>query len=240
MREYKNKLISKARLDEIRNCIQREDSGCTQSHKRRNSDKENLVNHVKAVILTGGQNKRIGRNKAFLDIGNMTLIECIVDKVNKVFEDVCIVTNSSSEYKHLSIKCIEDILPHKGPLGGIYTGMEFSEKDYIFVFACDMPFLSVELIKYMIGKTSKRFDAIVPMFNQHPEPLHSIYSKGCKEVIKRRLLKNELCVNQIFETVDTLFIAEDLSRFGENPLFDIDTMEDYKKVEFLSVRRWKN
>jgi molybdopterin-guanine dinucleotide biosynthesis protein A len=135
-----------------------------------------------------------------LKIGNKRIIEIVVEKLKEVFSDIIIVTNSPPDYQFLDVKLIKDLIPGKGPLGGIYTGLLLSDSEYNFVCACDMPFLSIDLLKVMISEMDGS-DLIVPVVRGFVEPLHSIYSKRCLAAIKFHLEVNDLKVKSFFPEV---------------------------------------
>ena len=102
------------------------------------------------IILAGGHSKRLGKDKAFITIGNSRVIEGIVNKLSAIFTDVIIVTKSPETYKYLGAKLVRDLMPESGSLIGIYSGLVSSNNDYNFIVGCDMPFLNISLIKYMM------------------------------------------------------------------------------------------
>ena len=69
---------------------------------------------------------------------------------------------------------VEDRYPGKGSLGGIYTGLAAASNPWIFVVACDMPFLDTNLIEHMLSLRA-RHDVVVPVVEGHPEPTHAAY-----------------------------------------------------------------
>ncbi len=99
------------------------------------------------VILAGGKNSRIGLNKAFLEIGGKKIIDRSVEIYKKVFDEILIITNTPEDYqyltesvilseaKNLKLKIYTDLIPHRGSLGGIYTGLHYSKSDYAFFSA---------------------------------------------------------------------------------------------------------
>lgn len=190
-----------------------------------------MQKECKAVILSGGKSRRIGKNKSFLSIGNTILLDLVINKLNRVFDDIYIITDKPSKYQALGPECLVDIFPEKGPLGGIYSALELIDTSYVFVFACDMPFLNTSLIKSMIGRIDKRYDAIVPLNRGYAEPLHAIYSQSSKETILNYVVQNQLSVHSLFNKISTLFIREEETEaFGNNMFFNINVMEDYKKA----------
>ncbi|PIU85851.1 MAG: molybdenum cofactor guanylyltransferase, partial [Deltaproteobacteria bacterium CG06_land_8_20_14_3_00_44_19] len=64
------------------------------------------------VILAGGKSKRMGTNKAFLEINGQRMIDQIVDIFKNTFEEVILVTNSPIEYLHLDLRIVTDLVPN--------------------------------------------------------------------------------------------------------------------------------
>jgi len=126
---------------------------------------------ISSVILAGGKSKRFGKNKAFLKIGGRILIDQIVEKMGRLSNEIIIVTNIlknfyylPKKFDYLNVKLIKDIIPYKGSLGGIYSGLLFAKNNSIFVVACDMPFLNIPLLKYIISFLQD-YDIVIPKIN---------------------------------------------------------------------------
>ncbi|MFN3966635.1 MAG: molybdenum cofactor guanylyltransferase [Endomicrobiia bacterium] len=184
------------------------------------------------IILSGGKNTRIGTNKAFLKIIGMEIIEIIVDKFKDIFEEIIVVTNSTEEYQHLEVKLVKDIIPNKDSLGGLYSGLVNSKNQYNFVVACDMPFVNVELIKFMKSNYNS-FDVVVPKLKNGYEPLHAIYSKNCIGPVKKQIERNNLKIIDFFSEVRVKEITEDTIRQFDPQLlsfFNINTEDDYQQA----------
>lgn len=188
---------------------------------------------VALIVLAGGKNLRLGRNKALEVIDGETLIERVVGRAGPLASQILIVT--SREQFDLPVadraEFLEDLLPGKGPLGGIYTGLLASQTSYNIVVACDMPFLNTGLLRYMI-ELSHDFDAVVPKLEEGMlEPLHAIYSRDCLNSIKTQLERNQLGVNSFLDEVRVRFVERAecqrldpqlLSFFNINRQLDLD------------------
>ena len=137
--------------------------------------------HIACAILAGGKNTRVGgKNKAFIKINKIYLLENITEILKKIFEEIIIVTNNPDEYDLVKDKyiIINDKIKNIGPLGGIYSALLQTTKKAIFIVACDMPYLHNDVIQKEIN-TFNTFncDAVVPKIGHYIEPLHSIYRK---------------------------------------------------------------
>lgn len=99
-----------------------------------------------AIILAGGKSSRMGFDKQFLKIDKRRLMFSIINKLNKEFDEIIIVTNKPDHYIGLSHKITRDILRDKGPLGGIHAGLMQASSKYSLVIACDMPNINLSYI----------------------------------------------------------------------------------------------
>lgn len=193
---------------------------------------------VSGVVLAGGQSSRLGMDKSFVNVNGQSLIEQIVAKLAKLSDDVIIVTNSPEKYDHLKARLVGDIYPGKGALGGIYSGLRTAANAYSLVVACDMPFLDLNLLRYMI-LLARGHDVVIPKVRGLPEPLHAIYSKNCLEPIDRLLARGGLKIIDFFSEVRVRYVEEsEVDIFDPQHLsfFNVNTPNDWKEMEKLARR----
>ncbi len=163
---------------------------------------------VTSIVLAGGKNLRLGRRKALEVIGGKTLIERVVKRLKLVSTHTLIVTSQGQSDFQVGdeAEVLVDLYPGKGPLGGIYTGLLASQSSHNVVVACDMPFLNIELLRYMIA-LSPGFDAVVPRLEEGKlESLHAIYSKSCLDNMKAQLEHDQLEVNRLLRTFHVRYV----------------------------------
>ena len=159
----------------------------------------------------GGSNRRIGKEKAFFKIGNKTILKIMLEKLNQIRKKgdrIILATKSHNRIssimeekkfssQHGIVDVVSDLIPGAGPLGGIYSGLMVSSTEYNFVFACDMPFLNVNLIEYMLRKKTD-YDVLIPKHGYYLEPLHAVYSRSILPVIKERIEQGNYRIQSIF------------------------------------------
>lgn len=188
-----------------------------------------------AIVLAGGKNLRLGRNKALEIVGGKSLIERVVERLEPVANQLLIVTSQEKPDLPLTVRAevLIDVYPGKGPLGGIYTGLVSSRSSQSIVVACDMPFINTELLHYMI-ELSQDFDAVVPRLeNGMIEPLHAIYSRSCLADMKTRLENNELSITPFLNQLRVRYIEEvECRRFDPQLLtfFNINSQSDLERA----------
>jgi len=120
----------------------------------------------------------MGKNKAFIEIAGVPIIQRIHTLFKTLFSEIIIVTNEVELFESFEAKIHRDLITDQGALGGLYTGIYYSSFPYTFCVACDMPFLKSSVIRYLIGKIEDN-DVVVPRTKDGLEPLHAIYSKKC-------------------------------------------------------------
>ena len=159
------------------------------------------------IILSGGKSVRMGRDKAFIEIDGIPIIQRIYNIFEKLFNEIIIVTNQKELYSDFKAKIVSDLIINHGALGGLYTGLFFSSNPYSFSVACDMPFLKESMIHYLI-KQANEYDVIVPRTEDGLQPLHAIYSKGCLEPIKKMIGMGKYKIIDFYPLVETKIIEE--------------------------------
>ena len=189
-------------------------------------------NKFTGIVLAGGFSSRFGTNKALAKIGSDKLIEHVVARIERLFEEVIIVTNDPLDYVELGKTIVTDIVPHQGPLGGIYTGLFFSRHEYAFVVACDMPFINPDFVQFLVDNAHGN-DVVVPSFDNKFEPLHAIYGRRCLGHMKSLLERDRRQVMEIFRRVKTLKIGEEEIRKFDPEMkcfFNINTVDDWERA----------
>jgi molybdopterin-guanine dinucleotide biosynthesis protein A len=159
------------------------------------------------VILAGGNSIRMGENKAFIEIDGIPIITRIHSLCKELFEEVIIVTNQKDLFKNFGSSIYTDLLPDKGALGGLYTGIFFSNFEYSFCVACDMPFIKRSLVEFLIRHT-KDEDALVPRTTDGLQPLHAIYSKTCLDAIRRVIERGKHKIIDFYDLVRVKIVEE--------------------------------
>lgn len=190
-----------------------------------------------SIILAGGKSFRLKGGKALEIIGGKSLIQRVIERLALVSNQILIVGSLaqlclSSDY---SVEYKADLYPGKGPLGGIYTGLAASKSLYNLVVACDMPFLNIELLRYVI-KLSPGFDAVIPKVDRI-QPLHAVYCKSCLDGIRTRLEDNQLRITYFLRTVRVRYVGQaECQRFDPQLLsfFNVNSQADLARANILA------
>jgi molybdopterin-guanine dinucleotide biosynthesis protein A len=145
------------------------------------------------AILAGGMNRRFnGRRKALLEVAGKTILEHIVNVFQDMFEEILLVTNEPDSYRSWPFAIVSDRFPAQCSLTGIHAALYHARFPYVFITACDTPFLKPKLIETILSPVFRDTpDAIVPETSAGLEPLCALYSKQCLQTIEEALRKKK-------------------------------------------------
>ena len=192
-----------------------------------------------SIVLVGGKSVRLGRNKVTELIGNESLVQRVLSRLAILSTEIILVTAQGQEeipdFFQPGTKVIEDIFPEGGSLGGIYTGLTASSSSHSILVACDMPFLNVPLLGYML-EVSSLFDAAIPRVGGFLEPLHAVYSRNCITPIRHLLEQGNQRVSGFFSQIKIRYVEEEeVNRFDPEHLsfFNVNTQENLDQARRL-------
>ena len=172
-------------------------------------------------------------NKAFLRIEGERIVDRTKALFLQLFDEVIIVTNKPLDYIDSGIRTVADLIPGKGSMGGVYTGLFHASHPQSFIVACDMPFLKKEVILYMMDQAAG-YDVVVPVGSAGIEALHAIYSRQCMKTIERHIEKDHLKLISIYSKMkEKKMFEEELSRLDPDFLSfrNINTRAEYERIK---------
>jgi len=184
-----------------------------------------------ASVLAGGLSRRMGTNKAMIAIDGETIISRSVRVLKGAFNEVNIIANEPLLYEGLDVRVYSDIIQGAGSLGGVYTALFYSRYDHVFVTACDMPLLDMEIVQRVAGSIDG-YDAAVPFIGKRLHPMHAIYSKRCLKTVEAMIKEGNLRITELFDRIKTRTLTEewfkdmDAGRSVEN----VNTKEELERL----------
>ena len=191
-----------------------------------------------AAIIAGGQAQRLGGcDKGALLVGDQTILAHQIAVLREVVDEILIVTNrrSRARFRDVAVPIAIDLLPDRGPLGGIYTALSVAAGERSLIVAADMPFLSVQFLRHMValGETA---DIVVPRTNDGYQPLCATYARVCAAQMRERLTAGALKAVDFLREAEGLTIRElgsdDIGPFDSDGtlFFNVNTPDDYARA----------
>jgi FdhD protein len=190
---------------------------------------ESMTARVTAVILAGGNSTRMKSNKALLPYSGELFIERIYRQLSALFSEVILVTNTPEYYRFLPCRMVPDEFPGMGSLAGIHAGLKQSKTEYVFVVACDMPYLNSELIRLMVSR-AQGCDVVLPESDSGLEPLHAVYAKSCLPAMEEALKSGTRKIIDCFDWSEVSVLSkEEIAALdpGFQSFRNINTPEEY-------------
>ena len=196
-----------------------------------------IENKILGIILAGGKSSRFGEDKSTVKLGNKTLLDHTVNKIENEFNEILVISNNKEfNFKNNKIHVVEDCIEGQlGPLVGILTAMKWVKKNnknykWIASFPCDTPFFDMKFIselKIKIKETSKKL-----IFLNSDKKRHNIFGlwsvdliETLEEDIKNGLRKVEIWADKIgYENININTKEFDM-------FLNINTKEDLKKAK---------
>ena len=185
-----------------------------------------------ALILAGGENRRFLFHKGLAEIYGKKIIEITSSLLKKHFNKVWLSTNNPEIFFYLGLPMIGDIINFRGPLTGIFSALACTGAPELFVTACDMPFISDEVIN-LIKNSYKDQDAVIPVFYGGPQPMLGVYSNKIKDLMEKRIKDKKRAMRDLLYDINVYYIQEQevLRVDPEGRSFvNINTREDLQKA----------
>ena len=196
-----------------------------------------IENNILGIILAGGKSSRFGEDKSTAKLGDKTLLDHTINKIEKEFTEILVISNNKEfNFKNNKIHVVEDCIEGQlGPLVGILTAMKWvikNKKNYKWIasFPCDTPFFDIKLIselKIKVKETSKKL--IFLNSNKKRHNIFGLWSMDLIEIlekdIKNSFRKVEFWADKVgYENIN--INEEKFDRF-----LNINTKKDLEKAK---------
>jgi molybdopterin-guanine dinucleotide biosynthesis protein A len=190
---------------------------------------------MEGFILSGGQSRRMGTDKARLRFGDQTFVERIALALKQIASQTSLVGGVDEDNAGRSLPIVRDVVPQWGALGGLHAALMACRAEWCCVVACDLPFVTGELFLRLASLT-ENFDAVVPMqMDERPQPLCALYkAHACREPATALITAGERRPRALLQRVKTRWVAfDELSDLhGATHFFNnINTPEDYTQAK---------
>ena len=197
------------------------------------------MSKVTGMILAGGGSTRLGRDKASERVNGRPLVQWVADRLALLADEILVVKATGQRLPPIEVgkpvRVIEDALPGRGPLGGIYSGLQSASHELSIAVGCDMPLLSVPLLRELC-LLAEGYDVVMPTRAGRPQPLHAVYRRSCVQPIEHELEAGNLKVISFLHAVRVRYVGEEIWA-RQDPegvsFFNMNTQEDLRRAAQL-------
>jgi molybdopterin-guanine dinucleotide biosynthesis protein A len=190
-------------------------------------------------VLAGGQSTRFGKDKAAAEFDGKKMLERAVAVLSEVVVQVNVVA-PAGRYDNWGSRVVADQWPGEGPLGGIITALQNTERsserqDWNLIVSCDMPFLTPVWLEYLVERAVMSDAQVVLAHSEHgPEPLCACWRTEAAETLQRAF---ESGVRRVTEGIARLraevLDERDWKRFDSagRLFWNMNTLADYETAK---------
>ena len=202
-------------------------------------------NNILAVVLAGGKSKRFGEDKNQIKLGDKTLLEHVLSKINNKFEEILIVSSHNQDIKKSeNITIIPDCFDDFGPLAGVLSSMKWvkeNQKQYKWVatFPSDTPFFDISIIEEYKKRININDSSLYFIkSNNKRHNIFGLWSIDLLDVLEDDLKNNNFRkVEDWADKIGVKTIDIEVNEF--DPFFNINTKEDFEKAKEILNKKLK-
>ena len=189
------------------------------------------MHSIDGFILSGGQSRRMGRDKCELTLSGQTFVDRISDRMVPVAGSIRVVGRLPGQSR---LSHVADVYPGWGALGGVHTALANCSSKWALVVACDFPFVTTDLFDRM-NELSADFDAVAPVqADGVPQPLCTLYRVDpCLTQAEQLIKSGERKPIALLQSVRTRWVVfDELADLegSESFFYNINTPEDYARI----------
>lgn len=186
------------------------------------------MNKVTGIILAGGKSSRMGKDKGLLMLNGKPMIQYVIDRLEELGVLILIVANHD-QYQQFNYPVVEDLLKEKGPLGGIYTGLQHSESEINIVLSCDTPYIPTKLLELLLAESTGEMITI-PKFRNKKHPLIGVYKRETLKMIHSNVMSNQLKLMKVCSDLGAKEVSIPEALYKEIHFSNINTQRELKEL----------
>lgn len=190
-----------------------------------------------AVVLCGGESRRMGRAKAWLPFGDERMLQRVVRLVGSASEmgPIAVVAAPGQDLPALPdrVAVVRDPVSGRGPLQGLAAGLaaQAVSAEFVYATATDVPFLVPAWIDRLSGLIGDH-DLAIPYTDGYHHPLAAIYRRATVlPAIEGLLRQDRLRLVFLLDSVRTRVVGAEEMRGVDaelKTLRNLNTPDDYR------------
>ncbi len=177
------------------------------------------------LVLAGGSSRRMGRPKAWLEVGETNLLRWMVERLGPAFTEVMVSFAQPEQLQELvPYRLVFDRKQEGGPLAGIEAGLAAAHHEVVFAVACDMPYVTREVAEMAVA-AARSCDAAMPRIGGRAEPVCAAYRRSSLPALTAALDSGRLKAADLADRLDVAW----LEGLDPNLFRSLNTREDYER-----------
>ncbi len=198
---------------------------------------------ITGAILAGGFSRRLGRDKAALELGGRPLALWVAAALTPVVSETWLITNHPLEHTGFGLPLVTDLEPYQGPVGGLITALFYARTSWVLAAAVDNPFLAPPLLAALTDRGSRTSrPAVVCQSRFGLEPFPGLYSVRLLPKLLEFLRRDRRPTRFLEVCRPEVIPAEEVARLdpGGCSFFNLNTPEEVAAAsDWLAGAGWQ-
>jgi molybdopterin-guanine dinucleotide biosynthesis protein A len=185
-----------------------------------------------AVILAGGESRRMKRDKLALPFGRESLLASVVSRFSDYFDSVYLSVADAEKYPEIDAARIADIYRGCGPMGGLHAALKRTEDEGIFLAAADLPYADPRAAIRIMDLCASYDVSITADSRLRYEPLFGYYKKSILPRVEEALQAGNYKIAALYDKVRLRVVTQQEldGLWSEKLLLNINYPEDYERL----------
>lgn len=185
---------------------------------------------IGALLLAGGNSRRMGQDKAQLPYGNGTFLSHTA-VVLQNFEEKLLSVGQRT-YTLPGWVSVPDDFPNRGPIGGLYSALRRCRSDALLVLPCDLPYFPHRLAEYLVSFSDTDWNAwVMRSRDGRLQPLCGVYTRQCLPLLEQMLAEENGRMSDLLERAEAHVLEMAYTRFPDFVLGNVNTPQEYQKLK---------
>src|SRR5262245_19791735 len=181
-----------------------------------------------AVLLAGGESRRMGTDKATFLFRGKPLWEVQLETLRRLRPgEIFVSARTDPLWRPAEVQFITDIPPSRGPLSGIAASLEKIHTAHLLALAIDMPFMNENYLRSMC-EAIEPSRGVVAQIDNRAEPLAAVYPREADIDFRTALAGTDFSLQKLIRHLATSGKLLEISVTDqERPLFrNMNVMSD--------------
>jgi molybdopterin-guanine dinucleotide biosynthesis protein A len=189
---------------------------------------DSLYPDVTGVLLAGGRSRRMGCDKALLQINGQPLYLRVIAVMQELFKQI-LIAGDRPDLELPNIQSHADSYPGSS-LAGIHTGLSAATSDWIFIAPCDMPYPDRRIFELLLQRRDQ-VSAVIASTAGMPEPVFGLYHRSCLLHVEEMLQQNYFRIQELFKRIPVRLVdSAEFPQGWQRAMANVNTPEDLQQV----------
>ena len=171
--------------------------------------------NISAVLLAGGESRRMGKDKATVLFRGKPLWQIQIDLLRKLEPaEIFVSARTDPSWRPDDVQFVADDPPSRGPLSGLAASLAQMRSAYLLALAIDMPFMSENYLRYLCDQIEATV-GVLPKIDNRAEPLTAIYPREASVDFQRALSGADFSLQSVVRRLVESGNVREISVTGE-------------------------